>query len=488
MKKYLSVVFCLFVFAGLNVFGQSSSLLGRNSSSDDISATLPISVTLGGEFLITGTFPAYTGERVDQFVTRTFSEASTQIQYPVNNAELFLRFTEKSKDYALRGIKLIRKNGQEVNIDLLKFRLTGDFTTNPYLMNDDVIIFPEKDLEYDFVEISGAVNKPVKFRYVEGDKLSDAICFARGVNEAYENINKAIISRLSYDGQSEEQITVGVNEEFELKRGDRIKVVADKTERKSYKILVLGEVRQPGYVFITKDNTTLKEAIDKAGGFTENASLKDANLMRNYDQEQILKKYALEKQSEEDPSLSVRLLTDDKNGNYFDQLEMLKMWRSSNFVTEDSISFLLDNQLRLLERNNLVDFTGLDSANSSASKFIVRDGDVITVPEKFDAVYVFGQVAKTGYYKFEQGKNYKYYIDSAGGLTASAKDDDDIYIIKGNTREWISVEEKGITIEAGDYIYVVKKLRYDMWTYIKRISSVAGILGSIATIILVIQN
>jgi len=34
-----------------------------------------ISVTIGGDFIITGTFPAMVNERVDQFVTRISAEA-----------------------------------------------------------------------------------------------------------------------------------------------------------------------------------------------------------------------------------------------------------------------------------------------------------------------------------------------------------------------------------------------------------------------------
>ena len=41
--------------------------------------------------------------------------------------------------------------------------LNGDFTNNPYLKNDDVIIFPQPDLEHNSFTVSGAVNNPGKF-------------------------------------------------------------------------------------------------------------------------------------------------------------------------------------------------------------------------------------------------------------------------------------------------------------------------------------
>lgn len=53
--------------------------------------------------------------------------------------------------------------------------------------------------------------------------------------KAYENINTAVISRLSYDGTTENIIKVSIEEDIELKRGDRIRIAADQTKRKDYK-------------------------------------------------------------------------------------------------------------------------------------------------------------------------------------------------------------------------------------------------------------
>ncbi|HET53682.1 MAG TPA: hypothetical protein ENN33_00520 [Ignavibacteria bacterium] len=471
------IVSLLYINLPAQVSSQKQNLL------DVMSSTPPISVTIGGEFIVTGSFPAYSGERLDQFVTRIYNEVKNSLPFPTNNEQLFMKFISKTDKFALRGIKLVRKDGTKLDIDLLKFRLTGNFDNNPYLKNDDVVIFPEYNLDYGFIDINGAVNKPTKFQFVEGDKLEDAIFFARGINKAYEDVNTAVISRLSYDGKSEEKITVNLEDEFYLKRGDRIKIAADQTNRKAYKVLVLGEVNQPGYIYVTKDNTTLKDVIEKAGGFTENASLKDAQLVRNLNREQILKKYAIEEKAKEDPS---ELIIDEEN-NYWQLLETLRMFRSADLLDEDTLFFSLDNQLRILEGNNLVDFTRLDSADSATSDFIVKDGDVVIVPERFEAVYVFGQVGTIGYYKYIKGMGYDYYIQQAGGLTGTAKSDDDIFIIKGTSREWISISEDNYDIEPGDYIYVMKEIPRNIWYYVQRIGTIAGILGSIATLILLFR-
>lgn len=111
---------------------------------------------------------------------------------------------------------------------------------------------------------------------------------------------------------------------------------------------------------------------------------------------------------------------------------------------------------------------------------------MIIIPERFDAVYVFGQVGKAGYYDYKEGKLHDFYINKAGGLASTAKDDDEIYIIKGVSREWISVEED-YKIEAGDFIYVLKEWPLNVWWYVGRVGAVASILGSIAAVVLLFK-
>lgn len=445
----------------------------------------PITVTVGGEFLVTGSFTSFSGERVDQFITRIYNEARSRINVPSNNDKLFLKIISNANEYALRGIKLKRKDGTEANLDLLKFRLTGNFDENPYLKNDDVIIFPGYDINYDFIDIRGAVNKPTKFQFLEGDKLSDAIFFARGINQAYKNVDTAFISRLSYDGATENSIKVAIEDDFKLKRGDRIKLLSYQTRRKDYKVLVVGEVNNPGYVHITENTTTLREVINKSGGITSEASLKDAEIIRNLNREQVLLKYAIDKKASENPA---EFFPTEEETKSWSALETLRMLRTADLLEDDTLFFNLNNQLRIMEGVKLFDFSKLDSTGSYVSNFIVKNEDIIIIPEKFNAVYVFGQVGKAGYYEYVNDTDYEYYIKVAGGLAGTAKDDDEIYIIKGTSREWIKIDDgKQFEIEPGDYIYVAKEIPRDIWYYIARVGTIAGILGSIATIVLLFK-
>ena len=194
--KLFNKYFQIITFVTLLIFVQKS--YSQSSSSKDASATqyqalYLVNVTIGGDFPLAGTYPASRTERVDQFITRISSEYKAEIFRTTPDEKLLGLLKSNIDNFAKRDIILKRFSGEEIKIDLVKFRATGDFSFNPYLNNDDVIIFPALDLERNFIDVSGAVNKEVKFQFVDGDKLSDAILFARGLNPAYTNIDSAQI-------------------------------------------------------------------------------------------------------------------------------------------------------------------------------------------------------------------------------------------------------------------------------------------------------
>jgi protein involved in polysaccharide export with SLBB domain len=163
-----------------------------------------------------------------------------------------------------------------------------------------------------------------------------------------------------------------------------------------------------------------------------------------------------------------------------------------SYLTEDDTStFKIDDQLRLIRGNGLVDFTKL-ATDTTQSNFRVKDGDVIIVPQEEELVYIYGQISSPGYLAFEKGKDVNYYIQKAGGLGELAKDVDEISVFKARTRRWVPVTDKNLEIEPGDYIWVPKKIpRTFAWyfdRYMTRVGAVASIVGSIVTVILLARQ
>jgi len=480
LKKFLLfiVAFNSFLFSQITtqtMDDNASSLLAMNT----------IAVTIGGDFVITGTFPASNTERVDQFVTRMFNQSRQAELSAARTPELIQVVIDKYSDYAKRGIKLVHQDGTSQIVDLEKFRLTADFKYNPYLKYDDVIIFPPYNKKTDFVEITGAVNKPVIFQYVEGDTFADALLFARGLNPAYEKVNHVEISRLSPDGKRETVIKITPDKlDFKLMRGDRIRVVADAALKRNFKVLVLGEVYEPGYVFITKDSTTIREVIRKVGGFKPSADLVNTKLVRGA----FMAMSELDKEFYSEKKLPIKENMETPLEKLFDpKTNILQMQRMADIIPEDSVVFTADNVLRLSSAQGGIDFTKVLDDSSSDGNFIVKDGDVIVVPEITNLVYVYGQVMNPGYIKYKPGADYDYYIEKTGGLGNRAKSE--IYLIKGKSNAWIDMTDSDseYVIESGDFIWVPKDVPRNFDFYLQRTARIASIVAAVATVILIFK-
>lgn len=478
MKKIMLFLIMLAIVSSVSAQDQNSNY------KNDLTRLSMISVTIGGSFIVNGTFPAVMTERADQFITRIFTEAKSQVLSGAKDEKLITKIKNEFANYARRDILLKRFTGETLKLDLEKFRLTGDFEFNPYLKNDDVIIFPSFDFSTCFVEIIGAVNKDIKFQFVEGDCLSDALLFAGGINPAYDNVRTVEISRLNSAGDEEEIIHTDINSTFPLKRGDRIRILADPNQKRIFKALVLGEVKNPGYVYLTERGTALKDVIKKVGGFKTTADILRAEVIRDYSSLEILKKYQLTEDYLNSPE---RILLLETQLRMRQMQDALSLSRTNNLQHEDSLFFNIDDQLRVLRGGNFVDFTKLSDPNSDESNFSIMDGDLILIPKPFDYVYVFGQVSQFGYVKHVEGKDYNYYIEKAGGKTEMAREDnDEIVIIKGKGGNWITEGKEKLKLEAGDYVYVPKIIPRNFNFYLSRVGSVAGIIGTVATLVLLL--
>jgi len=474
MKKSLIIIFSLIVAALAN-----AQVLDNRLNNTNLLSMATLSVTIGGDFPVTGSFPAFISERVDQLVTRLYLEARERSVRSSNDPLFIKKVEDKLNNFSLRGIILLRSTGEEISVDLKRFRITGDFNYNPYLKNDDVLIFPANDISRNFFRILGAVNNPGLFYFVEGDSLTDALELAMGVNNAFEDVNKVLISRLSYDGETLYSDTVDINSKIKLKRGDQIRVLAPETQRKNYYVLVLGEVRSPGSFPITKNNTKLYDVLQTAGGFTKEASLRRAKLYTGNSLAVFLEQqYGIDLADQPDlENVNLR--------NTIVDLETMLMYRMSNVYPEDSAYFFLENQLRVLTEGSSLDFTAIDDPESDISRYIVKTGDVIVVPAIKKSVYLFGQVAKPGYVPLAEGKDFIYYINEAGGMGELAVEDD-IMVIKGGSRNWISPYKRTVILEEGDYIYVPKVKLRSFRTYAAEYAIYVGMIASITTVILLI--
>jgi protein involved in polysaccharide export with SLBB domain len=291
------------------------------------------------------------------------------------------------------------------------------------------------------------------------------------------------VFRLAYDGQTQNIFKTIIDESFEIQRGDRIRFLAQESQKRNFAVNVLGEVNAPGTIPITKDNTTLYEIMQLCGGFTPKASLKRARVYSR-NSLAILLEQQYDIQLSEQPDLE-----NPRFRSTILNLELALMYRMSNVIAEDSNYFNLENQLRVLTEGSSLDFRKIEDPNSDIAKYKLQNGDVIIIPPIQNSVYVFGQVLRPGHVTFIEGKDFSFYVNEASGLGELAEEDE-IMVIKGGSRAWISPIREQVLIEEGDYIYVPKEnLRsfrsyvFEYSVYISLLASIAAILLSIVTIV-----
>ena len=122
-------ILSIFLLISIQVFPQI--LQDQLKQNQLLDAASVINVTIGGNFPITGTYPALMTERVDGFITRMYGEATDLILKSYSDPELIRKAKTELTNYSLRGIVLKRSDGKEIPVDLQKFRTVGNFKDNP---------------------------------------------------------------------------------------------------------------------------------------------------------------------------------------------------------------------------------------------------------------------------------------------------------------------------------------------------------------------
>jgi polysaccharide export outer membrane protein len=363
---------------------------------------------------------------------------------------------------SMRNIRLVRANGDTIEVDLIRFYSTGEAAYNPYLQDGDIVIVPSEDLEANSVSIQGAVRLAGRFEYHRNDSLTTMFKIANGLAAAADTGNAELV-RLMPDGKSFEAIPLDVRKvlsgemNLALQPNDRVFVRWRKNLREDYTVTIKGEVHHPGDYPISRYGTTLSEVIARAGGFTPEAAVAECKIIR--------------KSNSDDPL--------EKNPDY----QRLADMRLSGMDKEEREYYTFESAIR---RNFVsVDFRRLFIDNDSTSDVTLRDGDLIMVPSRGRTVYVYGQVGNAGFVSFIPGSDYQYYIEKAGGYTEAA-DKGNVSIIKAGSKKWVTPGT--VPVEEGDAIFVSRQPERDVAYYLALTRDILTVTTAAATIYFLIDQ
>jgi len=406
----------------------------------------PVVVIVSGNVLNPGSYVLASYYRVDKAI----EEANKLLPYQ-HPSEL----RQVQREMSTRNVSVRHRDGSSNHVDIRKYRAARDETWNPYLREGDVVVVPRNDQRVRAFGVYGEVNSPARYEFVEGDSLKDALLIANGfTNRAIRD--SVIFSRVQQDGEemstqiiNAEEVLAGRMPDFPLQPGDRIVVRAQPDLRGDDIVTLEGEVLFPGVYPVTRSRTHLSQVLRDAGGFTDFASLKNAELIRSSVEEKEL------------------------------ELERLESARGG-VTPEDSAYYHLETDLRLQKEIVNVNFEQLVLFGDSTQDVLLKDGDLIRIPSTKGTVYVFGQVVSTGHVAFVPGKSVEYYISKAGGVTERARDD--IKIVKAKTKQWLAPDET--IIEEGDYVWIPKTVEHPFGYYLAIIAQSAAIISIALSVVL----
>ena len=96
---------------------------------------------------------------------------------------------------------------------------------------------------------------------------------------------------------------------------------------------------------------------------------------------------------------------------------------------------------------------------------VIRNNDRLTIPEKTNHIYVYGEVSSEGAILFENARDVKYFIDKSGGLKEGANKKA-IYVLhpNGNTTKYLvkrnlfASSSREVNLYPGSVIFVPREV------------------------------
>lgn len=402
-------------------------------------------VTVSGSVVRTGMYPASAVDRVSEVIDRAGGLVP---------------------DASMRKIYILRNdNKSHIKVDLLKYYLLGDESSNPFVLGGDKIIIPPNN-DKSVIGLYGDVVSPGFFEYADGDSLSTLIRFGLGINESafwdsvefvstYENFIEKKFINLDFLKNADIN-TANFSIDFPLKSGDRVFVRKTPNWKKLEYVVVKGEVNLPGYYAVDEKKDRVADIIKRAGGFTDDAAIDFVEYVRQNE---------LDKPDEEMDRLS-RILPSE--------------------MSESESRYY---QSRKSEKRGVVsiDFKKVMNNPSINENFFVRHRDSIVVPSIKNFVNVQGRVANPGLIIFRPGADYLDYIDMAGGFGYRA--DESETILNKYRGGLFRAKKRNYVIEPGDVILVPPEREVTFMeafstglTIVTQLMTIAGVVIAISNI------
>ena len=368
-----------------------------------------------------------------------------QLGNEINSVRSLIQHAEGVTEDAFTNRGVMHRLKEDRTLEVIPVDVKGILAgTSPDipLKNEDVLFIPtQSDLQQQrTLTIHGEVMYPGPYQYADNETLEDLILQAGGLTDAASTAKVDVSRRIVDPKATTSSKSIAKTYSFSLKDGfvidgtpgfvlepyDEVYVRRSPGYQAQRNITVSGEVLFEGEQTLSSKTQRLTDAIKAAGGVTPEAYVKGARLERR--------------------------LNDDERARRSFLLKQLQ----SQISGSDSVAM---NQLDLGDTYTVGIY--LDKAlENPGSEYdvVLREGDNLIVPEYNGTVKISGNVMYPNTVVYHAGKNYKYYINQAGGYGNHAKKSKTWIIYQNGTMAQVG---HGAKIEPGCEIVVPTKPKSD---------------------------
>lgn len=368
-----------------------------------------------------------------------------QLGNEINSVRSLIQHAEGVTEDAFTNRGVMHRLKEDRTLEVIPVDVKGILAgTSPDipLKNEDVLFIPtQSDLQQQrTLTIHGEVMYPGPYQYADNETLEDLILQAGGLTDAASTAKVDVSRRIVDPKATTSSKVIAKTYSFSLKDGfvidgtpgfvlepyDEVYVRRSPGYQAQRNITVSGEVLFEGEQTLSSKTQRLTDAIKAAGGVTPEAYVKGARLERR--------------------------LNDDERARRSFLLKQLQ----SQISGSDSVAM---NQLDLGDTYTVGIY--LDKAlENPGSEYdvVLREGDNLIVPEYNGTVKISGNVMYPNTVVYHAGKNYKYYINQAGGYGNHAKKSKTWIIYQNGTMAQVG---HGAKIEPGCEIVVPTKPKSD---------------------------
>jgi protein involved in polysaccharide export with SLBB domain len=353
-----------------------------------------------------------------------------------------------------------------VSIDL-KGIMEGTSADVP-LENEDILFIPTMAEHQNLrtLTIDGEVIFPGVYEYAEKMTVEDLILQAGGLTDKASTAKVDVARRMIDPTATTSTMDIAKTFSFSINPGfefdgdksftlepfDVVSVRRSPVSAEPFTVRVEGEIAFQGSYTLQHKNQRLSDVVKEAGGIIPGAYVRGARL--------------------------IRTMNEDERARMQD---VIAMARQSASGAKDSISL---DQLALQTTYSVGIHLDEAIANPGCDEDIeLQDGDRLIIPRYNRTIRISGDVQKPNTVAFKDKKNYKYYVEQAGGFGRRARKSHAYILYQNGT---IAKASKG-TIEPGCEIVVPTKGPKDNSTLTQWLG-IGTSMASLATMFVSIAN